>query len=51
MGQYHPYVRAQETGNKCDVRWVELRDKNGRGIRVSGDEPLNVSAWNFPQEE
>lgn len=48
--QYHPYVRAQETGNKCDVRWVELRDKNGRGIRISGDEPLNVSAWNFPQE-
>lgn len=48
--QYHPYVRAQETGNKCDVRWVELRDKKGRGIRISGDEPLNVSAWNFPQE-
>lgn len=48
--QYHPYVRAQETGNKCDVRWVELRDKKGRGIRISGDEPLNVSVWNFPQE-
>lgn len=48
--QYHPYVRAQETGNKCDVRWVELRDKKGRGIRISGDKPLNVSAWNFPQE-
>ena len=23
--QFHPYVRAQETGNKTDVRWVALR--------------------------
>ena len=22
--QYHPYVRAQETANHCDVRWVAL---------------------------
>ncbi len=49
--QYHPYVRAQETANKTDVRWVELRNTAGEGIRVEGQELLNVSAWNFPQSD
>lgn len=49
--QYHPYPRAQETANKCDVRWVTLTDKDGHGIMVYGDAPLSVSAWNFPMED
>lgn len=48
--QYHPYVRAQETANKCDVRWLTLGSRDGAGIKVVGDEPLSVSAWNFPQD-
>ena len=49
--QYHPYVRAQETGNHTDVRWMRLTDGNGRGLLVSGGEPLNIGAWNFPQSD
>lgn len=49
--QYHPYPRAQETANKCDVRWLSLTDKEGHGIMVCGDAPLSVSAWNFPMED
>ncbi len=49
--QYHPYVRAQETGNKCDVRWVKLLNADGNGLVVNGDEPLSISAWNFPQDD
>jgi len=49
--QYHPYVRAQETANKCDVRWVSLQDQSGKGLIVRGLEPLSVSAWNFPQDD
>jgi beta-galactosidase len=50
--QYHKYVRAQETGNKTDVRWVALRNNVGAGILVKAiDEPLEVSAWNFPMED
>lgn len=49
--QYHPYVRAQETANKCDVRWVALRKSDGEGLLVTGEEPMSVSAWNFPQED
>lgn len=32
--QYHPYVRAQETGNKSDVRWVALQDQAGNGLLI-----------------
>ncbi len=49
--QYHPYVRAQETANHCDVRWVALRNAEGEGLLITGKEPLSVSAWNFPMED
>lgn len=49
--QYHPYVRAQETGNKSDVRWCALQNGDGDGILVIGSQPLNVSAWNFPMQD
>ena len=49
--QFHPYVRAQETANHCDVRWVALRNAAGEGMLVVGEEPLSVSAWNFPMED
>lgn len=42
--QLFPYVRPQESGNKSDVRWVELTNDYGIGIRVEGLQPLNISA-------
>lgn len=49
--QFYPYVRAQETANKCDVRHFSLTDKDGRGLEFTGDEPLSISAWMFPQHD
>lgn len=49
--QFHPYVRAQETANKCDVRWSSFTDSDGKGIMIHGLEPLSLSAWNFPQSD
>lgn len=50
--QYHPYVRAQETANKCDVRWTALQNPSGEGLMIgAADRPLGVSAWNFPMED
>ncbi len=49
--QFHPYVRAQETANKCDVRWLALQNKEGEGLLVVGDKPLSVSAWNFTLDD
>ena len=44
--QYYPYIRPQESGNKTDVRWATLTDNEGYGIKVTGEELLNVSALN-----
>jgi beta-galactosidase len=49
--QAHPYIRPQETGNKTDVRWLTLTDKDGRGIRIDGIQPLSVSALNNRPED
>lgn len=49
--QFHPYVRAQETANKCDVRWLTMCNADGVGILVTGRQPLSVSAWNFPMDD
>lgn len=49
--QFHPYVRPQETANKSDVRWCALLNSAGNGILVVGEQPLEVSAWNFPLKD
>jgi beta-galactosidase len=43
--QYYPYARPQESGNKSDVRWVNLLNKKGKGIRIAmADTIFNFSA-------
>lgn len=32
------YLRPQECGNHCGVRWARVTDKKGRGIEFSGDQ-------------
>ncbi|RKN35059.1 glycoside hydrolase family 2 TIM barrel-domain containing protein [Streptomyces hoynatensis] len=32
-----PYVRPQENGARADVRWAELRDARGGGLRIAAD--------------
>jgi len=49
--QYVPYVRPQENGGHADVRWLELRDGGGRGLRMELDEPGQVSATHFRAED
>ena len=49
--QAFEYYRPQETGNKTDVRWLTLKDKDGNGIEVKGAQPLSVSATNLKPED
>ena len=42
-----PYVRSQDTGNRTDVRWMTLTNKDGLGVRIEGTLPLSASAWPF----
>ena len=39
------YSRPQENGNKTDLRWLALSDKNGNGLFVvMEDQPLSIGA-------
>ncbi|SFS90525.1 beta-galactosidase [Porphyromonadaceae bacterium NLAE-zl-C104] len=49
--QAFPYYRPQETGNKTDVRWLTLKNKEGKGVRIDGAQPLSVSATNNRPED
>lgn len=49
--QAFPYYRPQETGNKTDVRWLTLKNENGKGVRIDGAQPLSVSATNNRPED
>ncbi|HSO68430.1 MAG TPA: glycoside hydrolase family 2 TIM barrel-domain containing protein, partial [Arachnia sp.] len=45
-----PSVGPQDSGNRGEVRWVELTDGGGRGLRVSrrsGERPFHFSAWPY----
>ncbi|MCF6525137.1 beta-galactosidase small subunit, partial [Streptomyces sp. JJ36] len=47
-----PYVRPQENGARAGVRWAELRDGSGTGLRVAaGREPFWFTARRWTDEE
>ena len=49
--QYFPYIRPQETGNKIDVRWLELTKNNTVGFKIIGENPIHISALNYRIED
>lgn len=49
--QYFSYIRPQETGNKTDVRWMTLLDKNGQGIKITGIQPIAFTALHYSTED
>ncbi|MFF9277331.1 glycoside hydrolase family 2 TIM barrel-domain containing protein [Streptomyces griseosporeus] len=50
-GQWTPYIRPQENGNKTDVRWAALTDDRGRGLLVSGEPLIEINASHFTPED
>ena len=44
-----PYVMPQENGNRTDVRWMFLADKNDLGLLIVADSLLSMSAWPFTE--
>jgi len=39
-----PYLKPQECGNRCDVRWAALRDHEGYGVLAIASELMEFSA-------
>lgn len=48
--QYHPFVFPQEHGAHVDVRWFELTDETGVGIRITGHPTVIFSARRHSDE-
>ncbi|WP_339840261.1 glycoside hydrolase family 2 TIM barrel-domain containing protein [uncultured Maribacter sp.] len=49
-GQFHRYMRPQETGNKTEVRWMEV-SSNELTLNLKSNELLNSSVWPFTMKE
>lgn len=45
--QHTPYVWPQESGNKTEVRWLEIFNSKGLGFKIIGNPILNVSTHHF----
>lgn len=50
-GQFHPYVRPQENGNKTDVRWMALSNDEETGLLIVGMPLLSMSALHYTMED
>lgn len=49
--QLQPYLRPQESGNKVAVRWMEIRTKEGYGLRIKGLPELEMNAIPYTSTE
>ena len=44
------YVVPQENGNRTDVRWMYLSNKQNGGLLISADSLLSMSAWPYTEK-
>ena len=49
--QFVPYVSPQENGYKTDVRWVAVRNKEGKGLAFFGRDLLSFSVLPYAIED
>jgi beta-galactosidase len=49
--QYYPYIRPQESGTKCQVRYWQMTDKHGLGLRFEGTEALECQALEYTEKD
>ncbi|MCF8335538.1 MAG: DUF4981 domain-containing protein [Bacteroidales bacterium] len=47
---YVPYIIPQDYGNKTDVRWLNITNEEGIGIKVKGDQLFNTSVHKYSME-
>ena len=50
--QFHQdYSKPGESGNKVDVRWLELTNKKGIGLRIEALPLLSVNAMSYRADD
>jgi len=45
--QYFPYVVPQETGARTDIRWYQVANSKGKGLRIHSDSLLSIASIHF----
>ena len=46
-----PYISTQDNANRTDTRWVTFTDKKGKGIKISGLQPVSFRAWPYLESD
>jgi beta-galactosidase len=49
--EWNEYSKPQENGNKTDVRWAALTDRDGTGLLAVGSPALSIGASHYPKNE
>jgi beta-galactosidase len=49
--EWEDYSKPQENGYKVDTRWMEITNKNGNGLRFTGEIPFSFGAAHHTKEE
>ena len=48
------YIRPQDNGNRCDIRWFEISPQSSISsprLRIEGLQPLCIRAWDYGEED
>jgi len=46
-----PYLNPQETGNRTDIRWIEIFNMDGMGIKIFSETPFEASVLPYTSHE
>ena len=48
---YTPYVMPQSCGNRTGVKWAELRDASGKGLRIFAGAGMEFAALRYSEDQ
>ncbi|HSG67912.1 MAG TPA: beta-galactosidase domain 4-containing protein, partial [Bacteroidales bacterium] len=49
--QHVSYIRPQENGNKCDVRWMKLSDQMGTGLQFLAESTFEFTVQHYRPDD
>lgn len=47
----YSYIQPQDNGNHTDVRWCSFSNEHGQTVKITGLQPLQISAWPYSTED
>lgn len=50
-GMFEDYARPQSMANRCETKWLTLRDSSGHGLLINNYVPLHFTALHFSEQD